>query len=359
VITFWVNRDGSFGLANYLANRGRALAGRFRMRLYEDFEPRVRLSPETQIFSALDQLTGDQRQVVADVWDAHLRAAPDSSRLNDPRRALGRFELLTRLQQEGINAFRVFRATDVARVDRFPVFVRHERDHDGALTGLLQSRWAVVQALCALRTRGHRLRDLLLVELCDTSAADGTFRKYAAFKVGDAILACHLMVSREWCVKSESIDVEPAHIEEGRRYVAENPHREWLRRVFAIAGIDFGRVDYGVLDGVPQVWEINLNPTIGGRPGGNPRYRSLSPDLRQIREESRREFHRRLQAAFVALDREPQDREIVVPVGPARLARIRADEAERRRRERLLDRIRRLYLRLRPGPSDAVRWRLR
>ena len=53
----------------------------------------------------------------------------------------------------------------------------------------------------------------------------------------------------------------------------------WLRRVFAVAGVDYGRVDYGVLDGVPQVWEINLNPTIG-RPAGWPQKRAQSPESR-------------------------------------------------------------------------------
>jgi hypothetical protein len=33
-------------------------------------------------------------------------------------------------------------------------------------------------------------------------------------------------------------------------FVEGNPHEAWLRRVFAVAGTDYGRMDYGVLDGV-------------------------------------------------------------------------------------------------------------
>ena len=32
--------------------------------------------------------------------------------------------------------------------------------------------------------------------------------------------------------------------------------------MFQIAGIDYGRIDYSMLDGEPQVWEINTNPTV-------------------------------------------------------------------------------------------------
>jgi hypothetical protein len=44
------------------------------------------------------------------------------------------------------------------------------------------------KALLALRIRGYDREDLLVVEFCDTSDADGIFRKYAAFRVGNAII---------------------------------------------------------------------------------------------------------------------------------------------------------------------------
>lgn len=45
-------------------------------------------------------------------------------------------------------------------------------------------------------------------------------------------------------------------------YVEKNPHEGRLREVFRLARIDYGRMDYGMLDGQVQVWEINTNPTI-------------------------------------------------------------------------------------------------
>ena len=47
-----------------------------------------------------------------------------------------------------------------------------------------------------------------------------------------------------------------------------------LTRAFALAGIDFGRADYGVVGGRVQIYEINTNPSLpGNRPNGARRAR--------------------------------------------------------------------------------------
>jgi hypothetical protein len=354
MISFWTDRRGSVnGIGGYREHRGRAIAERLRVCLYEDIGVELRCSAGAQIFSGLDQLTDVQRDAVAAIWDEHARLAPGSPRLNDPRRVLLRFPLLTALHEQGLNSFRVYRATDVGDVRRFPVFVRGMNDHYGALTGLLSSRWDVVRALGALRLRGYALDGLMVVEFCDTSRADGVFRKYAAFKVGDRILPCHAFASRRWLLKSDQKELTEAGIRDEIAYMETNPHEDRLRRVFSIAGTDYGRVDYGVLDGVPQVWEINLNPTLGRRLGS--RYASLAPDLRRLRENAREAFHARLRDAFVALDGGHDDREVHVPVGPELLARIAAGKARDRRRQRSVDRLRGLYEHPRLGrPFRAV-----
>ena len=42
--------------------------------------------------------------------------------------------------------------------------------------------------------------------------------------------------------------------------------RDWVRRVFGLAQIDFGRIDFGTVGGQPQAYEINTNPMME-RPG--------------------------------------------------------------------------------------------
>ena len=171
MISYWVTQDASGGIQAYCQNRGRAIADRFETRLYDLVEPEIRVPAGAQIFSALDRLTDCQRRIAETIWDAHAAAAPQSPRLNDPRRVLLRFPLLTTLHDQGVNAYQAFRAADLRQVVRFPVFVRHMYDHSGPRTQLLHSRREVMGALCALRLRGHRLQDLIIVEFCNTGGS--------------------------------------------------------------------------------------------------------------------------------------------------------------------------------------------
>jgi hypothetical protein len=45
-------------------------------------------------------------------------------------------------------------------------------------------------------------------------------------------------------------------------YLHDNPHERELRQVCELARIDYGRIDYAVVDGRIQVWEINSNSWI-------------------------------------------------------------------------------------------------
>ena len=53
-----------------------------------------------------------------------------------------------------------------------------------------------------------------------------------------------------------------AQIRAEARYVAENPHADEIRKIFEIARIDYGRIDYSLKNGQIRVWEINTNPVI-------------------------------------------------------------------------------------------------
>ena len=41
-----------------------------------------------------------------------------------------------------------------------------------------------------------------------------------------------------------------------------NPHEAEVRRIFDLARIEYGRIDYAFRDGRMQVWEINTNPML-------------------------------------------------------------------------------------------------
>ena len=117
---------------------------------------------------------------MAQIWDAHAAVAPHVPRLNDPRRVLLRFELLQRLWEEGLNTFRVYRTDQADQVSAFPVFVRHIHRHSGPATRLVRTHDELRRVLTALRIRGRRLRDHMIVEFCDASgptACSGSTRR--------------------------------------------------------------------------------------------------------------------------------------------------------------------------------------
>ncbi len=128
--------------------------------------------------------------------------------------------------------------------------------HQASLTGLLGTRKELVRAIARSLYAGYRLRDLIIVEFCNTADGIGMFRKYSAFIVGDRILPHTLMHSENWITKSHGRVIDATTAREELEYVQKNPHAKWLEETFALARIRYGRIDYGLLDGKPQVWEI-------------------------------------------------------------------------------------------------------
>ena len=118
-------------------------------------------------------------------------------------------------------------------------------------------------------------------------------------------------------------------IHEELDYVTNNPHAAWLEEVFTVAGIEFGRIDYGVYHGRPQVWEINTNPTFA-------RVSTASGELRRdiyrnIREASRVTINQQMIDAFLALEVKGPPRAVPVAIHPAVRARLRMETRARNR----------------------------
>lgn len=216
----------------------------------------------TYVFADLERLSSAQAALAGEISD-QLASAGDGIRLlNHPSRALDRFRLLRGLHEAGRNEFGVYRATEPLAGVRFPVFLRRADEHEGGLTDLLRDQSEVDQAIVRLLLSGVEVGDLLIVEFCDTSqGGDGLFRKYAAFRVGDRIVARHLFFSAKWMIKYPDL-LDAARLEEERNYLESNPHEREIRDIFDLAHIDYGRIDYGLVEGRIQVWEINTNPLV-------------------------------------------------------------------------------------------------
>src|SRR4051794_33316885 len=261
MIHFVVQRWHEYTLNNFLDTWGRAIRNRIAVLNYEDLAHATVLRYGTYVFTDHDRLTDAQLALATAIAD-DLLVNPGAARvLSHPRTTRRRVEFLRAMNEGGVNDFRVFRAASETLPDdvRFPVFLRLANEHKGNLSELLHTRAELDAALAESehRTSPH----LLVVEFCDVSAADGTFRKYGAVRIGDRILPRHVFASKHWMTKLND-DVDRAWIEVEDDYFRRfhDDFEPRLRRIFGLAGVDYGRLDFSLTrDGQIRAWEINTN----------------------------------------------------------------------------------------------------
>ena len=309
MITCLTPRAGAFTVYDYLELYAPSLVGKLRVLWYESLELRPELISGAFIFSALDQLTPGGLRLVQDLA-GQLEQMPGCRVLNRPGRARHRFELLSELARAGRNTHGVARATGDLSGLRLPVFVRQEAAHTGALTPLARTPRELERALGLLLLQGYRLDELLVTEYCETVSGDGLYRKYAAFRVGDRIIADGLTRGSAWMLKSGARELSEAAILEEREYIMTNPHERAVRELFELARIEYGRIDYALRDGRIETWEINLHPTI--RRGRAPEERPTPKELDQLKDPARRHFLPRFEAALRGLDAGLPERPVAV-----------------------------------------------
>ena len=51
---------------------------------------------------------------------------------------------------------------------------------------------------------------------------------------------------------SDAVQTDQAFEAERHDYLYGNPHEQWIKDIFRHAGLDFGRVDYGMLGDTPR-----------------------------------------------------------------------------------------------------------
>lgn len=244
---------------DFLGGRGRALRGRVQPVTYERLLEAPRLAAGHYLFTDLERLRPRSAERAAKLWER--LAAAGCGLHNHPTRVLRRYELLRRLHDAGENRADVQRVTDARLPRRWPVFLRRENDHGGSRTQLLRDPAEFGAALEAMERSGASREDAIVCEFCDTADERGVYRKFGAFLVGGEVIPRHVFFSKRWVVKNADL-LEPALLRQEREYLEENPHQEALRRVFALARIDYGRIDYSLrADGI-EVWEINTHPIL-------------------------------------------------------------------------------------------------
>jgi len=285
MIHYVTTAKGSRSIRAYREGEGVAVADRIRVVHYEDLARMDRLPVGTWLFAELDRLEGPFRDLAVLVAQSLDTARGRASILNDPRHVRHRVDLSLAAYQAGVNTHRLWRATDIrfdapngarhappnpravhAESLRYPVFVRRENDHTGNLSALIDSPGALASGLASVIANGVPHRDLLVAEFCDTRDENGLFRKYSSYNVAGRIIPRTIECSREWMVKWRARILDRERADDELRYCARNPHEGWIRDMFRLARIDYGRIDYAVHNGTPRLWEINTHPWIGGGP---------------------------------------------------------------------------------------------
>ncbi len=225
---------------------------------YETLSALRRIPKATYIFTDHERMSPEMLRMACAFAD-QLR--PHGRVLNEPSRVLTRHALLKELHDRGWNDFRAFRIHEVPHDLRFPVFVRSESDHKGPRTELLTTHRQIEEATLSLIAQGFPLSDLLVIEYMAKEAKYGLFWRYGAHRVGDEIRPQIVTFGTDWRVKGVGMR-SPELMREEIDYVRDNPHAEQIWRAFKAANIDYGRMDYSIVDGRLQVYEINTNPLV-------------------------------------------------------------------------------------------------
>ncbi len=272
-----------------------ATGGRVKSVSYEELFSEEYLPRAAYVFTDMDRLSP---------WN--LEQAARSYRMlrtngmpvyNDPARFLGRFGVLRRLHREGMNDFNAYRADSLEAPSRWPVFLRAEGDHKRPLSGLLADQHELDRALAQAVEEGAPVSTLLIIEYAAEEVRPGLFRKLSVFRVGDRMVGFTCVHDDQWLVKYGKPGIAPSELyEEEFRIVSDNPFGEEMRKVFDLVGLEYGRVDFGIVAGRPQVYEVNSNPDM-----------KLDPKSFGVasRDHSNALFKEKYLAAIGALDFDP------------------------------------------------------
>ena len=154
MIFILLTHDHAYTVSQYLDMWGRDLRGLVKTRYYEDLPFGRPLRPGTYIFSDLERLSDPQLELARITARQLLRRPADFRVLNEPTTLLRRYELLQKLHEAGINSFQAHRMNNGALPQRYPLFLRRESEHNGAISPMLNSPEELDRAVAAAVAQG-------------------------------------------------------------------------------------------------------------------------------------------------------------------------------------------------------------
>lgn len=267
MIYFHASRRYTFTMNSFVGTWDKELAQRLISVPYGDLDLREPIPAGLHIFADFERLRPLEKNYVQAIHDRMQQHPESYQTINSPALWSGRLGLNQSLSAAGRNDYRAFRLADIPPDLKFPVFVRWENEHSGSLGEPVATRSAIKERANQYAQGRQRLNrhKLLVVEHLDVISPDGYYRKYSAQKIGDRLFSRHLFFSKGWVTKNSDL-IEPSMNAEELEFIRTFPDHDDVLEAFRLAGLDYGRIDYGFVNGRMQVWEINTNPIVLHRP---------------------------------------------------------------------------------------------
>jgi len=268
MIHFVTTRTHSYTLKKVVQRHGKQ---RCRQWTYERLFILKSIPTGTWIFTDHERLSAHELEKAARI--ATILKDGGSRVLNHPALVRGRFELLRRLHEAGINSFSIMRCESSPRPSRFPVFIRNEFDHNSSAISLIETQADLEDELQQMEKRGIPLVGKIVIEYASEEIFPKLWHRLATYRVADKTMAHHVAFGDSWLVKDGlSKEAKEAHpdrekiIAFERDFVTQNLYDDVLKKVFAIARIEYGRADFSIVNNQVQIYEINTNPNHAAEP---------------------------------------------------------------------------------------------
>jgi hypothetical protein len=228
---------------------------------YAQAQERRQFPRATYVFTDLDRLPTESLNASAQLY---LQLRGQGVRvLNNPARVLSRYGLLRALFRRGVNRFNAYRIEEGVMPRRWPVFLRTDGTHEGPLPELYGNPEVLKAGIESAIAQGLPLSRLLIVEFMAEPARPGLYRKLSCFRIGPASVAHTCVHDTDWVVKLGKLGITPPDLyEDELRIVRDNPYGVAVAQAFETADIEYGRVDFGIVNGKLEIYEINTNPHI-------------------------------------------------------------------------------------------------
>lgn len=263
MIVFVTTKDHAYTVRSLIDGTFGVTVPSVRQIAYDEFFHWTEAPAATYIFTDIDRLFPWERVIAHEFY--HTLIGQGNLCLNNPARVLTRFSLLFELQRKGMNPFKVYRADEHPKPERFPVFIRAEFSHRSPVPQLIQNQHELENALESMTQEGWSRTGLLVVEFCAEPIAKDRWRRWATFRLGSLMHTDNAVIEDSWVVKWGRIGLaNEAMFQQEAGAVAANLNSEALRPVFDLANIEYGRADYAIVGGKIVTYEINTNPYLGG-----------------------------------------------------------------------------------------------